>query len=211
MLLIVGLGNPGTQYKNNRHNIGFMAVDEIVHRHNLVNFKKKFKSLITMGEISGKKVMIMKPDTFMNLSGEAVQAAVAFYKIPMDHVIVLHDELDLKAGKLKVKFSGGAGGHNGLRSIDQHLGSKYWRVRLGIGHPGDKERVTGHVLGNFQEDDKEWLDKVLSAVAKHSGKLAKLDTDGFSNKVALELKPPKPKKPKPKKIKKVEETKEDGI
>ena len=146
MWLIVGLGNPGSQYKRNRHNIGFMAVDEIVRRHDLSSSKKKFQALLSEGEIVGEKVLVLKPQTYMNLSGQSVQAAASFYKIPLDHVVVFHDELDLAFGKIRVKFSGGAAGHNGLRSIDDHLGKDYWRVRLGIGHPGEKEFVTQHVL-----------------------------------------------------------------
>jgi len=210
MWLIVGLGNPGTEYKNNRHNIGFMAVDELIRRHNFSEPRKKFKAHITDGFIGKEKVLLMKPDTFMNLSGEAVQAAVAFYKIPLDNLIVFHDELDLTSGKIKIKCGGGAGGHNGLRSIDEHLGKNYWRVRLGIGHPGSKDRVTGHVLGNFSKEDTEWVKKLLEAIGKHSAMLVKNDMNKFLTKVSLELKPPKIKKPKPEnkieiKIKEVEE------
>ena len=196
MWLIVGLGNPGTEYKHNRHNIGFMAVDEIIHRHNFSEPRKKFKALVTDGMIGKEKVLLLKPDTFMNLSGEAVQAAVAFYKIPMDHVIVFHDDLDLASGKMRMKFAGGAGGHNGLRSIDDHLGKNYWRARLGIGHPGHKERVTGHVLGNFSKDDKVWLEKILEAIGKHSNNLFDGKMDKFGTRIAEAMRPPKPPKVK---------------
>ena len=193
MWLIVGLGNPGSQYRHNRHNIGFMAVDEIIRRHNLSEPKKRFQALVSEGAIGGEKVLLMKPQTFMNLSGQAVQAAAAFYKIPLDHVIVFHDEIDLISGKIRTKFAGGAAGHNGLRSIDEHLGRDYWRVRLGIGHPGDKEMVTGHVLGDFAKADKAWLEKFLEAIAEHADRLVKNDMDGFMSKVSQALQPPRQK------------------
>ncbi|MCK5518684.1 MAG: aminoacyl-tRNA hydrolase [Alphaproteobacteria bacterium] len=194
MWLIVGLGNPGSQYKRNRHNIGFMAVDEIVRRHDLSSSKKKFQALLSEGEIAGEKVLVLKPQTYMNLSGQSVQAAVSFYKIPLDHLVVFHDDLDLASGKIRVKFSGGAAGHNGLRSIDDHLGKEYWRVRLGIGHPGDKEFVTQHVLGDFAKADKLWLEKLLEAIADNAERLIKKDMDGFMSRVSHVLQPPKPKK-----------------
>ena len=192
MWLIVGLGNPGSQYQRNRHNIGFMAVDEIVRRHDLSSSKKKFQALLSEGEIAGEKVLVLKPQTYMNLSGQSVQAAVSFYKIPLDHVVVFHDDLDLAFGKIRVKFSGGAAGHNGLRSIDDHLGKEYWRVRLGIGHPGDKEFVTQHVLGDFAKADKLWLEKLLEVIADNAERLIKKDMDGFMSKVSQALRPPKP-------------------
>lgn len=190
MWLIIGLGNPGTQYQNNRHNIGFMAVDEIIRRHNFSEPKKKFQALVTEGVIGGEKVLLMKPQTFMNLSGQSAQAAAAFYKIPLDQVIVFHDELDLASGKIRTKFGGGAAGHNGLRSIDEHLGQDYWRVRLGIGHPG-KERVLGHVLSDFSKEDKLWLEKFLGAIAEHAERLVKKDMPGFMSKVSQVLAPPR--------------------
>lgn len=191
MRLIVGLGNPGTKYQHNRHNIGFMAMDEIIHRHNLSGPQKKFKALVYEGTIAGEKLLVMKPETFMNLSGEAVQAAMAFYKIAPENIIVFYDELDLAAGKIRVKFAGGAAGHNGIRSIDEHVGQDYWRVRLGIGHPGDKERVTGHVLGDFSKDDQAWLEKFLPALAEHIGLIIAGDTNGYMSKVAQVLEPPR--------------------
>jgi PTH1 family peptidyl-tRNA hydrolase len=199
MWLIVGLGNPGSQYQHNRHNIGFMAVDEIIHRHNLSEPKKKFQALVSEGDIAGEKVLLMKPQTYMNLSGQSVQAATAFYKIPLSHVIVFHDELDLASGKIRTKFAGGAAGHNGLRSIDEHLGKDYWRVRLGIGHPGEKELVTGHVLGDFSKADKDWLEKLMTAIGENAERLVKKDMDGFMSKVSAALRPPKPKKEEEKK------------
>ncbi len=191
MWLIVGLGNPGSQYQHNRHNIGFMAADEIIRRHNFSGEGKKFQSLVAEGTIAGEKVMVMKPQTFMNLSGQSVQAAVAFYKIPLENVIVLHDELDIAPGKLRVKFAGGAGGHNGLRSIDEHLGQGYWRVRLGIGHPGDKNLVHGYVLGDFAKADAAWLEKFLEAVGAEAPRLLKKEMDGFMTKVAETMSPPR--------------------
>ena len=169
MWLFVGLGNPGSQYAHHRHNIGFMAVDSIVRRHSFSAFKKsKFKGEIAEGMLHDEKVICLKPDTYMNLSGESVQAICTFYKIPLKNVIVFHDELDLVAGKMRIKMAGGAAGHNGLKSIDQHMGQNYYRVRLGIGHPGDKERVHGHVLGNFHQDDARWLEPLLKAVAEYA-------------------------------------------
>ena len=194
MWLIVGLGNPGSQYRHNRHNIGFMAVDEIIRRHNLSEPKKKFQALVSEGAIGGEKVLLLKPQTFMNLSGQSVQAAMTFYKIPLDHVVVFHDELDLACGKIRTKFGGGAAGHNGLRSIDEHLGQDYWRVRLGIGHPGDKEMVTRHVLSDFTGDDRDWLEKLLAGIADNAERLVKKDMAGFMSKVAQEMQPPKQKK-----------------
>ncbi len=196
MWLIVGLGNPGSQHQHNRHNIGFMAVDEIIRRHNLSKPQKKFQALASEGAIGGEKILLLKPQTFMNLSGQSVQAAVSFYKIPLDRVIVLHDELDLAAGKIRAKFAGGAAGHNGLRSIDEHLGQEYWRVRLGISHPGDKERVTGHVLGDFSKAEGEWLEKFLAAIADNAERLVKNDMNGFMSKVSQVMEPPRQKKEK---------------
>ncbi len=191
MWLIVGLGNPGSQYQHNRHNIGFMAVDEIVRRHNLSAPSKKFQAIVSEGVIDGEKVLVMKPQTFMNLSGDAVQAAAAFYKISTDRVIVFQDELDLASGKIRTKFAGGAAGHNGIRSIDSHLGPAYWRVRLGIGHPGGKERVHSHVLSDFNKEDEIWLAKLLEAIGDNAGRLVKGDMDGFMSKVSQALMPPK--------------------
>ncbi len=192
MWLIVGLGNPGSQYQHNRHNVGFMAVDEIVRRYDLSEPKKKFQGLVSEGKIGGEKVLVLKPQTYMNLSGQSVQAAASFYKISPNHVIVFHDELDLAFGKVRVKFSGGAAGHNGLRSLDDHLGKDYWRVRLGIDHPGDKEFVTRHVLGDFAKADKLLLEKLLEAIAENIEKLLKEDMDGFMSRVSQALRPSKP-------------------
>ncbi len=197
MLLLVGLGNPGTGYAKHRHNIGFMAVDAITRRHGFGPFRAKFRGLTAGGEISGRKVLALKPETFMNESGQSVEAARAFYKIPPEDVIVFHDEIDLAAGKVRVKRGGGHAGHNGLRSIHAHIGPGYGRVRLGIGHPGDKDRVTGHVLKNFAKADAQWVEKVLDAHAEHAGLLIEGEDSAYMNEVARAVTPPRPKKPKP--------------
>ncbi len=157
--IIVGLGNPGADYSFNRHNIGFMAVDTLAA--NAV-WQKKFKALITNVAIGAFDCLLIKPQTYMNLSGEAVGEAVRYYKTETDDVIVIHDDIDLQSGQVKVKQGGGHGGHNGLKSLDTHIGKDYWRLRLGVGHPGDREEVTNHVLGNFSKADKEWLEPLMT-------------------------------------------------
>ena len=194
--LLVGLGNPGSKYENHRHNVGFMAADEIVRRYNFSGPQSKYKGDLYTGEIDGIKTLIIKPQTFMNNSGVSVQAAAAFFKIKPENIIVLYDELDLAPGKIKIKQGGGAGGHNGIRSIDSHLGKNYWRVRIGIGHPGDKERVTGHVLGNFSREDQKWLDNLLPVLADEAPHLVNKDMPQYMSRIALKTKPPKPKKNK---------------
>ncbi len=190
MLLLVGLGNPGGDYARNRHNIGFMAVDEIVRRHCFQPFRSKFNGALAEGRIGPEKVLALKPATYMNESGRSVAAAAGFYKIPADDVLVIHDELDLDAGRLRLKSGGGHAGHNGLRSIHAHLGEGYRRLRLGIGHPGDKSKVTSHVLKDFTKSDRQWLDPLLAAVADHIGLALEGDAAGFLNRVALDIKPP---------------------
>lgn len=185
MLLIVGLGNPGEKYRNNRHNIGFMAVERIADEHHFAPFRTKFSGQISDGEIGGTRVLLLKPDTFMNRSGDSVGAAASFYKIPPENIIVLHDELDLAPGKVRVKQGGGHGGHNGLRSIDPVVGKDYFRVRLGIGHPGHKDRVHAYVLGDFAKSDEPWREALVAAIAANAELLAKKDMAGFMNKVAL--------------------------
>lgn len=166
MRLLVGLGNPGPKQRDNRHNIGFMAADEVVRRHNLSAPRLRFQSETFEGTIDGEKVLVLKPTTFMNESGRAVGEAARFFKIPPEDIIVIHDEIDLAAGKIRVKTGGGHAGHNGLRSIDSHLGSRdYMRIRLGVGHPGDKEKVHGHVLGDFSQQDRKWVEPELEALA----------------------------------------------
>ncbi len=194
MLLFVGLGNPGSGYARNRHNVGFMAVDEIVRRHSFGPFRSKYHSEISDGTVAGQKVLVLKPQTFMNESGRAVQAAMTFYKIAPKDVMVFHDELDLVGGKVRVKHGGGHAGHNGLRSIHSHVGADYGRVRIGIGHPGDKGRVVSHVLKDFSKEEDIWLEKVIDAMADHVGALVKGDDALFQTKVAQAMMPPKPKK-----------------
>ena len=201
MLLIVGLGNPGETYQNHRHNIGFMAVDAIAAAHGFGPARVRFRGMAREGVLKGKngaeKTLILKPMTYMNESGNAVQDAMAFHKIALERLVVIYDELDLEAGKIRVKRGGGNAGHNGLRSISTHAGNDYVRVRLGIGHPGERERVTGHVLGNFTRDDRTLVDPLLDAVAQAAPFLADGDDAGFMNKVALLTTPKKEPKPKP--------------
>ncbi|MFD2236285.1 aminoacyl-tRNA hydrolase [Aureimonas populi] len=192
MLLIAGLGNPGPQYAGNRHNIGFMAVDEIHRDPSFSPWSKKFQGEISEGRIGGEKVLLLKPQTFMNLSGQSVHAAASFYKIEPARIVVLHDELDLPPAKVRVKTGGGHGGHNGLRSIDSHLGKDYRRVRLGIGHPGDKDRVSPYVLSDFAKADRDWLEPLLAAVAANAPLLVKGEDAQFMNRMAQALGSPEP-------------------
>ena len=186
MHLIVGLGNPGDKYRNNRHNIGFMAADAIASRHRFPPFRDKFKGFIAEGTIDGEKVLLLKPQTFMNDSGESVAAAATFYKLQPSDITVIYDELDLVPGKVRIKVDGGNGGHNGLRSIDPRIGTGYRRVRLGIGHPGRKEAVLHWVLGDFSKaDHAEWLGPLLSALADTVGLLLKGDDNTVMNKLAI--------------------------
>jgi PTH1 family peptidyl-tRNA hydrolase len=186
MLLWVGLGNPEPGMARQRHNIGFMALDVIAIRHGFSPWRKRFKGLVAEGTIGGEKVLALKPLTYMNVSGESVQAAAAFFKLGPESITAFHDELDLAPGKLRVKRGGGAAGHNGLRSMDRMLGTpEYWRVRLGIGHPGVKERVTGHVLGDFAQADRDWLLPLLDGVADAAPLLAAGKPEDFMTKVAL--------------------------
>lgn len=194
MLLLVGLGNPGEKYQRHRHNVGFLAVDAIAAAHGFGAPRKKFQAVLREGDIAGEKAILLKPQTFMNESGLAVGAAMRFYKLAPADVIVFHDELDLEAGKIKAKLGGGNAGHNGLRSIDEHVGSDFRRVRIGIGHPGDKTRVTGHVLGDFAKADHDWLDPLLAAIAKSAPFLAAGDAR-FATAVAQTLAPPREKSP----------------
>lgn len=172
MKILVGLGNPGDRYARNRHNIGFMAVDAIAQRHRLGPWKKKFAGLAADGEIAGERVLLLKPDTYMNESGRAVGEACRFLKVGLGDVTAFHDELDLDPGKLKIKLGGGNAGHNGLRSITALVGNEYWRVRLGIGHPGSKDLVSHFVLSDFAKADKAWLEPLLAAIAEEAAALA---------------------------------------
>jgi len=192
MLLLVGLGNPGEKYKRHRHNVGFMAIDAIAEAHRFGPARNKFQAEMREGDIAGEKAVAVKPQTFMNDSGQSVGAAMRFYKLSPADVIVFHDELDLAAGKIKAKLGGGNAGHNGLRSIDEHIGADFRRVRIGIGHPGDKTRVTGHVLGDFAKSDHNWLNPLLAAIAKSASFLSEGDAR-FATAVAQLLAPPKEK------------------
>ncbi|MDZ7628234.1 MAG: aminoacyl-tRNA hydrolase [Parvularculaceae bacterium] len=192
MLLIVGLGNPGEKYARHRHNVGFMAVDAIADAYRFGPPRKKFQGVIREGEIGTTKALALKPETYMNDSGQSVGAAMRFYKLQPADVVVFHDELDLAEGKIKAKIGGGLAGHNGLRSINDHIGPDFRRVRIGIGHPGDKSRVTGHVLGDFAKADQTWLEPLLDAMAKAAPKLESGDAP-FLSAVALILTPLKPK------------------
>lgn len=177
--LIVGLGNPGREYADNRHNIGFMAADALVDQYGTGGDKNLFKSIVRTALIDGENVLIQKPQTYMNVSGEAVGACARFYKIPLENIIVIHDELDLEPNVVRIKQGGGAGGHNGLKSIDHLVGNNYWRVRLGIGHPGDKNLVSSYVLNDFLQDDWLWVDPLMKKLADNFPLLLK----GQSSKV----------------------------
>ncbi len=206
-LLIAGLGNPGPSYLRNRHNVGFMVTDVIHESYEFGPWRKRFEGAISEGMLARRKTYLLKPATYMNESGRSVGAAARFFKLTPESIVVVHDEIDLAAGKLRTKAGGGDAGHNGLRSITATLGPDYRRVRIGVGHPGDKERVHGHVLENFSKADEEWLVPLLSAIAKAAPFLAKDDDAGFMNKVAVTLNPP-PKKPPPDKADKKDS---DGI
>jgi PTH1 family peptidyl-tRNA hydrolase len=187
MLLFVGLGNPGAKYARNRHNIGFMAVDEIARRHGFAPWRRRFQGETSEGSLDGERVILLKPATFMNESGRAVQEAANFFKIGIGEVTVFQDELELPPAKLRVKVGGGIAGHNGLRSISAHIGNDYRRVRLGIGHPGVKELVHGHVLADFAKDDGPWVAALCEAVADNAGLLAAGRDSTFQNKVHLAM------------------------
>ena len=192
MLLLVGLGNPGARYARHRHNIGFMAVDAVARAHRFGPWRGKFSSLVSEGQLADARVLLQKPQSFMNLSGYAVAEAARFYKLPPEQIVVCHDELDLVAGKVRIKKDGGVAGHNGLRSIAEQLGSPdFRRVRMGIGHPGEKARVTGHVLGEFSAEDREWLERLLDAFAEAAPLLAADDDAGCMNRIALRMQRPR--------------------
>lgn len=193
-LLIAGLGNPGAEYARNRHNAGFMAVDTIHENYDFGPWRARFSGAISEGTLGRRKTWLLKPATYMNESGQSIGPAMRFFKLPLSALVVIHDEIDLAAAKLKVKTGGGDAGNNGARSITAALGPDYRRVRIGIGHPGEKHRVHGHVLGNFSKADEEWLVPMLSAIADAAPLLAKDDDVAFMNKVALLTQPPKPKK-----------------
>lgn len=192
-LLIAGLGNPGAGYARHRHNAGFMAADVIHDRHRFAPWRTRFQGLMAEGTLAGRKTYLLKPMTYMNDSGISVGAAARFFKLPLEAVVVIHDEIDLAAGKLRAKTGGGDAGHNGLRSITSVLGPGYRRVRIGVGHPGEKHRVHGHVLDNFSKADEDWLVPMLDGIAEAAPLLARDDDAGFLNKVVVVMKPPEKK------------------
>jgi PTH1 family peptidyl-tRNA hydrolase len=194
MLLLVGLGNPGPGHAGDRHNIGYMAADAIVRRHGFRPYHARFRGQAAEGSIGADKVVALKPETFMNLSGESVAAAARFYKLDPGQVIVIHDEIDLAFGKVRAKRGGGTGGHNGIRSIDAHLGPDFWRVRLGVGHPGERDLVIGHVLRPFAKDEQPAVDKLLDAIAEAIPLLLAGDANRFMSKVDSTLNPRPPRK-----------------
>ena len=198
MKLFVGLGNPGPKYAGNRHNIGFMALDRIAEDHGFAPWRKKFQGQVSEGKFGSQKVVLLKPETFMNLSGQSVGEAMRFYKLDSTDITVFHDELDLAPGKCRAKAGGGHAGHNGLRSIHQHIGPHYDRIRIGIGHPGHKDAVAGYVLRDFAKADQEWLDDLLRGMSDGAPSLAADDSGKFMNAVALRVNPPRSSTSKPK-------------
>jgi PTH1 family peptidyl-tRNA hydrolase len=195
MKLFVGLGNPGAKYARNRHNIGFMALDRIAADHAFGPWKHAFKGLVAEGHLGSEKVILLKPQTFMNLSGDSVQAALGFYRIPLADVVVFHDELDHAPARCRVKQGGGHAGHNGLRSIHAHLGEGYQRVRLGIGHPGHKDAVAAYVLHDFAKADADWLEDLLHGISEGAEALAQGQPEKFMSAVALHTAPPRSSSP----------------
>lgn len=189
MSLIVGLGNPGAEYEGHRHNVGFMAAEEIARAYNYAPFRSKFQGMFAEGKIDGRKVGILMPKTYMNNSGQSVAAAAKFYKIAPADIIVLHDELDLEPSRVKTKIGGGNGGHNGLKSIQAHLGTaEFKRVRIGIGHPGDKDKVSDYVLSDFAKSERPWVKKLIELLARHMPLLVEGGDAKFMTKIAEEMK-----------------------
>lgn len=197
MLLLVGLGNPGAKYLRHRHNVGFMAVDVIADAHRFGPPRAKFQGELREGLLGGERAAALKPNTYMNESGQSVGAAMRFFKIAPAEVVVFHDELDLAPGKVRTKLGGGNAGHNGLRSIEAHIGADFHRVRIGIGHPGEKDRVTGHVLGDFARTDQIWLDPLLDAIAKAAPMLKAGDASFSTELGRLAPAPPSSERPPP--------------
>jgi peptidyl-tRNA hydrolase, PTH1 family len=187
MRLLVGLGNPGTRHAGNRHNIGFMVVEAIARRHGIGPWRRRFQGVACEGPIGTERALLLLPGTYMNESGRAVAEAAHFYKLPIDDVVVFHDELDLPPGKLRVKIGGGNAGHNGLRSITAHIGNDYRRVRIGIGHPGVKDLVQPYVLSDFAKSDREWVEALRDVVADNAELIARGDDASFQNKVHLAM------------------------
>ena len=196
MKLLVGLGNPGERHARQRHNIGFMAIERIAQRHGFGPWRTRFQGRLAEGVLDGERVWLLEPQTFMNESGRSIGEAARFIKLPPEDIVILHDEIDLAAGKLRVKLGGGVAGHNGLRSADDWLGTReFKRVRIGVGHPGHKDRVIGHVLADFHKNEQVWLEPLLDAIADAAPLLAKGQDAAFMSRVALLTQPPKPPKP----------------
>jgi PTH1 family peptidyl-tRNA hydrolase len=194
MMLFVGLGNPGAEHAGQRHNIGFMAVDEIVRRHDFAAGRARFQGATFEGRLADKKILLLKPMTFMNRSGQSVGEAMRYYKLEPEDVVVFYDEIDLVPGKMKVRTGGGAAGHNGIRSLISHIGPDFRRVRIGVGHPGSKDDVHRHVLSDFSKSEATWRDPLIDAIAEEAPHLANGDDPRFMTAVALRLTPPKAKK-----------------
>jgi len=191
MFLLAGLGNPGSEHARQRHNVGFMALERIADKHAFGAWRRRFQGEAAEGTLGGRKTLLLKPLTYMNRSGQSVAEAVRFFKLDGPDIVVLYDEIDLAPGKVRTKSGGGHAGHNGIRSIHSHIGPDYRRVRIGVGHPGDKERVTGHVLGNFGPSDKAWLDDLLDAIADAAPYLAEDADDKFQSRIAFLMEPAK--------------------
>ena len=206
MKLFVGLGNPGAEYAGHRHNVGFMALDRIAADHAFAPWKRAFHGRIAEGRLGDEKVALLKPETFMNNSGQSVRAAADFYKLLPEAITVFHDELDLAPGRLRHKIAGGHAGHHGLRSLHAHIGDAYARVRIGIGHPGHKDRVAGYVLHDFAKADQDWLEHILRGISEGAPALAAGNAANFMNTVALRSAPPRPAKTKPIVAKAIEAT-----
>jgi peptidyl-tRNA hydrolase, PTH1 family len=187
MLLLVGLGNPGAKYAGNRHNVGFMAVDAIAKRHGIGPWRRRFQGVACEGPIGGKRALLLLPGTFMNESGRAVAEAAHFYKLPLDAITVFHDEIDLRPAKVRVKIGGGIAGHNGLRSISEHIGNDYRRVRIGVGHPGDKDKVQHYVLSDFAKSERGWVEALIGILADNADLIARGEDASFQNKVHLAM------------------------
>jgi len=214
MKLLVGLGNPGPKYANNRHNIGFMALDRIADDHGFAPWRSKFQGQLSEGRLGSGKVVLLKPETFMNNSGQSVGEAMRFFKLTPEDIIVLHDEIDLAPSKVRYKFAGGHAGHNGLRSVHAHIGDTYGRVRIGVGHPGRKEAVPGYVLRDFAKAEADWVENVLRGITDGAPHLADGNSGKFINAVALRTAPPRSsttaKKPAPKTEEKPQNEPEDA-
>ena len=187
MLLLVGLGNPGARYAGNRHNIGFMAVQEIAKRHGIGPWRRRFQGVACEGPLGGKRTLLLLPGTYMNESGRAVAEAMHFYKLSPADVVVFHDEIDLPPGKVRVKVGGGIAGHNGLRSISEHIGNDYRRVRIGVGHPGNKDLVQHYVLSDFAKSDRGWVETLIGVLAEDAELIARGQNASFQNKVHLAM------------------------